>query len=199
MGMGRGEEGLAAMKHAAQLDPVSPSVQTSLAWGYYLLRQDDQAVDQCKRVLELYPDFVPAHQLLGIVYGQMGSDQKSMAELTEAETLERDSAITPVLLDYELARTGERARASPESGGRPVATIMDRTIPDYYLAAAWAAAGDREKALDFLDRALPGRAPTGSFTCNTILASTSLRHDPQFQALVHRVAFPQSNSDSAQR
>src|ERR1700733_3120904 len=91
MGMGRGDEGLATLKHAAQLDPVSPSVQTSLGWGLYLLRQYDQAVDQCKRVLELYPDFVPAHQLLGITYAQMNADRESMAELKQAETLERDS------------------------------------------------------------------------------------------------------------
>ena len=197
MGMGRGDEGLATLKHAAHLDPVSPSVQTSLAWGYYLLRQYDQAVDQCKRVLELYPDFVPAHQLLGITYGQMGSDQKSMAELTQAETLERDGAITPVLLDYELARTGERARAA-----RNLQEIQLRqdgsTVPDYYLAAAWAAAGDREKALDFLDRAFQSRS-------NWVIylhydpRFDSLRHDPQFQALVHHVDFRHQDALISQR
>jgi TolB-like protein/DNA-binding winged helix-turn-helix (wHTH) protein/tetratricopeptide (TPR) repeat protein len=197
MGMGRGDEGLATLKHAAQLDPVSPSVQTSLAWGYYLLRQYDQAVDQCKRVLELYPDFVPAHQLLGITYGQMGSDQKSMTELTEAETLERDGAITPVLLDYELARTGERARAA-----RNLQDVQLRqdgsTVPDYYLAAAWAAAGDREKALDFLDRAFQSRS-------NWVIylhydpRFDSLRHDPQFQALVHKVDFRHQGALISQR
>src|SRR5262249_32760547 len=73
-GMGRGDEAVSAMERAAELDPVSPSIQTSLAWAYYLHRQDERAADQCKRVLEMYPDFVPAHQLLGIVYGQMGAD-----------------------------------------------------------------------------------------------------------------------------
>ncbi|MGA9465892.1 MAG: winged helix-turn-helix domain-containing protein [Terracidiphilus sp.] len=185
MGMGRGEEGLAALKHAAQLDPVSPSVQTSLAWGYYLLRQYDQAVDQCKRVLELYPDFVPAHQLLGIVYGQMGSEQRSMAELTEAETLERDGAITPVLLDCELARTGQRARAVKSLEEIQIGQ-NGSTVPDYYLAAAWAAAGNRERALGFLDRAFRAHS-------NWVIylhydpRFDSLRQDVQFQALVHKV------------
>ncbi len=192
MGMARGDEGLATLKHAAQLDPVSPSVQTSLAWGHYLLRQYDQAVDQCKRVLELYPDFVPAHQLLGIVYGQMGSDQRSMAELTEAETLERDGAITPVLLDYELARTGERARAV-----RNLEEIQSRhdgsTVPDYYLAAAWAAAGDRAKSLAFLERAFRSRSNWVIYL-HYDARFDSLRHDLQFQALVHRVEFRRSLS-----
>ena len=122
-GMARGEEGLVAMKHAAELDPVSPSVQTSLAWGYFLLRRHDEALEQCKRVLELYPDFVPAHQLLGLVYAQANADRQSMAELNQAKTLESDSAITPILIDYELARSGKRAEAEPGAGshGGPVA------------------------------------------------------------------------------
>ena len=186
-GMGRGEEGIVAMKHAAELDPVSPSVQTSLAWGYFLLRRDEQAVDQCKRVLELYPDFVPAHQLMGLVYGQMKADKRSMAELNQAEALEKDSAITPILLDYELARTGKRAEAS-----RDLTAVMARShgdsIPDYYVAAAWTAVGDKEKAQVSLNRAYQLRSnwliylPYDS-------RFDDLRPDPQFQALVHKVAF----------
>jgi TolB-like protein/DNA-binding winged helix-turn-helix (wHTH) protein/Tfp pilus assembly protein PilF len=186
-GMGRGDEGIVAMKHAADLDPVSPSVQTSLAWGYFLLRRDEQAVDQCKRVLELYPDFVPAHQLMGLVYGQMNADKRSMAELNQAEALESDSTITHILLDYELARTGKRAEAS-----RDLAAVMTRShgdsIPDYYVAAAWTAVGDKEKAQISLNRAYQLRSnwliylPYDS-------RFDDLRPDPQFQALIHKVAF----------
>jgi TolB-like protein/DNA-binding winged helix-turn-helix (wHTH) protein/Tfp pilus assembly protein PilF len=186
-GMGRGEEGIVAMRHAAELDPVSPSVQTSLAWGYFLLRRDEQAVDRCKRVLELYPDFVPAHQLLGLVYGQMNADKRSLAELNQAETLERDSAITPILLDGELARTGKRAEAS-----RDLATMMARShgasIPDYYVAAAWAAVGNNQKAQISLNRAYRVRS-------NWLIylpydpRFDGLRPDPEFQALLHKVAF----------
>jgi tetratricopeptide (TPR) repeat protein len=197
LGMGRGEEALAAMKHAAELDPVSPSVLASLAWSYYLLHQDQQAVDQCKRVLELYPDFVPAHQLLGIVYGQMKSDQRSMAELNQAETLERDNTVTPILLDYELARTGKRAEAT-----RDLAAVVEKShgasIPDYYVAAAWTAIGDKEKAQTSLERAYQVRSIWVLYL-QYDPRFDDLRPDPQFQALLHRVAFPHSNSDSAQR
>jgi TolB-like protein/DNA-binding winged helix-turn-helix (wHTH) protein/Tfp pilus assembly protein PilF len=184
--MARGEEGLVAMKHAAELDPVSPSVQTSLAWGYYLLRRHE-AVDQCKRVLELYPDFVPAHQLLGLVYAQANADKQSMAELNQAETLEKDSAITPILLDYELARTGKRADAS-----RELTDLMARShgapIPDYYVAAAWAAAGDKEKAQAALDRAYHVRSNWIIYLPYDSRFDT-LRSQPQFQALLHKVEF----------
>jgi TolB-like protein/Tfp pilus assembly protein PilF len=186
-GMARGDQGISAMKHAAELDPVSPSVQTSLAWGYFLLRRHDAAVEQCKRVLELYPDFVPAHQLLGLVYAQVNADRQSMAELNQAKTLESDSAITPMLIEYEIARSGKRAEATRELGAI-VAQSHGAPIPDYYVAAAWAAAGDKEKAQLALNHAYAVRSnwliylPYDS-------RFDDLRSEPQFQALLHKVTY----------
>jgi len=185
IGMGRGAEGLATMKHAAELDPVSPSIQTSLGWALYLMRQYDQAALQCHRVLELHPDFVPAHQLLGFVLGQMKLDDKSLAELYTAQKLEPDSSITPVLIDYELARMGKKAEAASHLN-----TLFENahggSLPDYYLAAAWVAVGDKQQAQMFLNRAYKARS-------NWIIY---LQYDPrfddirpnaQFQSLVYQV------------
>jgi TolB-like protein/DNA-binding winged helix-turn-helix (wHTH) protein/Tfp pilus assembly protein PilF len=184
-GMGRGEDGLAAMKHAAELDPVSPSVQTSLGWAYFLLRRYGQSVDQCHRVLELHPDFVPAHQLLGLALGLMRQDQKSLAELNLARKLEPDSSITPVLIDYELARTGKRTEAATHLNAL-FQNAHGASLPDYYLAAAWVAIGDKQQAQLFLNRAYQARS-------NWVIY---LQYDPrfddlrtnfQFQSLVHQV------------
>jgi tetratricopeptide (TPR) repeat protein len=186
LGMGRGEEALTAMKHAAELDPVSPSIQTSLAWAYYLLRQNELAIEQCKRVLELYPDFVPAHQLLGILYGQAKSQERSFAELNLAESLEKDSKITPILLDDELALSGKQGKAA-QSLEAFLAKSSNASMPDYYLAAAWLAAGNKKKAQTYLDRAF-------RFHSNWIIylqydpRFDGLRSDPQFQALLRRIA-----------
>jgi DNA-binding winged helix-turn-helix (wHTH) protein/Tfp pilus assembly protein PilF len=186
LAMGRGEEALTTMKHAAELDPVSPSIQTSLAWGYYLLRQNEASIEQCKRVLELYPDFVPAHQLLGILYGQAKSQERSFAELNLAESLEKDSKITPILLDDELALSGKQAEAARNLEAF-LAKSPNASVPDYYLAAAWLAAGNNEKAQTYLERAF-------KFHSNWVIylqydpRFDDLRVDPRFQALLRRVA-----------
>ena len=185
LGMARSDEAVVNMERAAVLDPVSPSIQTSLAWAYFLSRKDERAVDQCRRVLELYPDFVPAHQLLGIVYGQMRADQRAVAELKEAESLERDSTITPVLLEYEVARSGKRADAA-----KYLESLMARSkpadVPDYYLAAAWTAVGDKRKALASLQHAIAVRS-------NWVIylqldpRFDDLRNEPQFRALLLKI------------
>jgi DNA-binding winged helix-turn-helix (wHTH) protein/Tfp pilus assembly protein PilF len=185
-GMGRGEEAIRAMKHAAELDPVSPSVLTSLAWGYYLLRQNELSIEQCKRVLELYPDFVPAHQLLGILYGQAKSQERSLAELKLAASLEKGSKITPILIDDELALSGRQAEAA-RSLEESLAKSSNASVPDYYLAAAWLAAGNKKKAQTYLDRAF-------KFRSNWIIylqydpRFDGLRSDPHFQELLRQIA-----------
>ncbi len=192
LGMGRGEEGLTAMKHAADLDPVSASVQTSLGWALYLMRDFDQSSDQCRRVLDVHPDFVPAHQLLGLVLGAMNEDQKSLAELTLVRKLEPDSSITPVLIDYELARSGRQVEAGAHLN-RLFANAHGASLPDYYFAAAWVAIGDKQQAQLFLNRAYQTRS-------NWIIylqydpRFDDLRPSAQFRSLVAQVTNPQASA-----
>jgi hypothetical protein len=60
-------------------------------------------------------------------------------------------------------------------------------VPDYYLAAAWLAAGNKEKAQTYLDRAF-------KFRSNWIIylqydpRFDGLRSDPHFQELIRRIA-----------
>lgn len=152
LGMGRGEEAVAVAKRAQELDPVSPSVQTSLAWALFLTRRNEESAAECRRALELYPDFIPAHQLLGIVYGQLDDGKAALAELSEAEALERDNPITLILMTYELARTGKKNEAK-QSLQAALTRSGTSVVPDYYIAAAWTEIGDKTKALESLKRA----------------------------------------------
>lgn len=152
LGMGRGEEAVAVAKRAQQLDPVSPSVQTSLAWALFLLRRNQESARECKRALELYPDFIPAHQLLGLVYGQMNDSSAALAEFSEAEALERDNPVTLILMTFELARSGKKTEARQALQGA-LARPGTAVVPDYYIAASWSEIGDKAKAMESLRRA----------------------------------------------
>ncbi|MGA8938786.1 MAG: hypothetical protein WB439_06440, partial [Acidobacteriaceae bacterium] len=169
-----------------------PSVQASLGWAYFLMRQNDQAVDQVNRVLELYPDFVPAHQLLGIVLGQMKLDQKSLDQLNLARKLETDSTVTPILIDYELARLGRRTEAENHLTSA-FQNAHGASLPDYYLAAAWVALGNNQQAQFFLDRAYQARS-NWIIYLNYDPRFDNLRTNARFQALVHRVTYAHPSS-----
>jgi TolB-like protein/DNA-binding winged helix-turn-helix (wHTH) protein/Tfp pilus assembly protein PilF len=195
LGMGRGEEALAATRRAQQLDPVSPSVQTSLAWALFLLRRNEESEKECKRALELYPDFIPAHQLLGLVYGQMNDNSAALAEFSEAEALERDNPVTLILMTFELARSGKKTEARQALQGalaRPGGSV----VPDYYIAATWAEIGDKAKAMDSLRRAEQHHSnwliylPYGP-------RFDGLRSDPGFRAAFQKAGTPKDVSLSA--
>ncbi|MGH9599508.1 MAG: hypothetical protein ACRD27_06560 [Terracidiphilus sp.] len=59
--MRRFDQSIAELRMAKQLDPLSPMVGTDLADGYLHAGRLREADAELKRVLELYPDFVPAH------------------------------------------------------------------------------------------------------------------------------------------
>jgi TolB-like protein/DNA-binding winged helix-turn-helix (wHTH) protein/Tfp pilus assembly protein PilF len=197
LGMGRGEEAVAVTKRAQELDPVSPSVQTSLAWALFLMRRNEESARECKRALELYPDFIPAHQLLGLVYGQMDDGKAALAELSEAEALERDNPVTLILMTFELARSGKKVEARQALQGalaRPGGSV----VPDYYIAATWAEIGDKTKALDSLKRA-------DQHHSNWLIylpydpRFDPLRSDPGFRAAFQKSGMPKDVGLSARK
>ena len=197
LAMGRGEEALVAMKQAAEIDPVSPSVQTSLAWGYYQMRKGQQTVEQCRKVLDLYPDYVPAHQLLGLAYSLLGQDQPALAELRHAGALEPANTMNPLFIDYVLARAGRSAEASRNLDDL-VSKSGNSFIQDYLVAAAWAAMGDDKKADNFLDRALEVRS-NWLINLHYDPRFDTLRSDPRFKAILDRVGPSSAATTLAQR
>lgn len=197
LAMGRGEEALVAMKQAAEIDPVSPSVQTSLAWAEYQLRMNQQTVEQCRKVLDLYPDYVPAHQLLGLTYSLLRQDEPALAELKHAGALEPTNSMNPLFIDYVLARAGRSQEAS-RSLDEIVAKSGDAFIPDYLVAAAWTAIGDNRKAETFLDRALEFRS-NWLINLHYDPRFDPLRSDARFQSIVSRIGPPPAATTLARR
>ena len=185
LGSGRGHDALIAMKHAADLDPVSPSVQTSLGWCYYLMRQNQQASEQIKRTLELYPDFVPARQMLGILDGQMGLHDRSIADFRDAQRLEPRSSVTQLLLDTQLAKEGRRTDVERKLRNTS-ANASDRSVPDYYMAVAWSAVGDTHQAEMYLARGFQARSNWMIFL-QYDPRFDSLRSDAKFQTLMSQI------------
>ena len=55
--VGRQEEGLAEMKRALELDPLSLIINTSLGWQYVYARQYEKAIEQCRKTVEMEPGF----------------------------------------------------------------------------------------------------------------------------------------------
>lgn len=108
----RPEEALAEAELAATLDPLSPIIKTTLAERFYSIRQHERAAEHLLRALELDPDFIQAHSLLGLVYAQQGRRAESVAELERAFELTAGKSLRVAsALGYAYAVAGRKREA----------------------------------------------------------------------------------------
>jgi TolB-like protein/class 3 adenylate cyclase/Flp pilus assembly protein TadD len=88
------DESLSEMKTAYNLDPLSPSVNNGLARVYHFRNEEDKALEQIRKTIELEPGFAEAHFTLGMSYIRLKDYKNAEKELKEAI----NSSRRPVML-----------------------------------------------------------------------------------------------------
>jgi adenylate cyclase len=82
--VGRPEEALPRVKQAMRLDPRSPIIYLwTLGQTYRLMGRYEEAIAAQKKVLSLYPHYLPAHVHLASLYSELGLEKEARAEATE--------------------------------------------------------------------------------------------------------------------
>jgi TolB-like protein/DNA-binding winged helix-turn-helix (wHTH) protein/Tfp pilus assembly protein PilF len=109
---GRPADGLAEMRKAQQLDPVSQVSNITSTYVFYLAHQFDQAIAAAKRILELYPQSGAAYYWLGQCYEQQGKEQEALAAYRHASTGSELQGSPPQSLQEFWQRRSARQRAS---------------------------------------------------------------------------------------
>src|SRR5438552_17339354 len=87
METGRTDESLAEAGRALELDPYSPFINNGLARQYYLSRQYDKAIGQCRVGLQINHYYFPARIQLALAYEQTGKMKEAISELEQTATL----------------------------------------------------------------------------------------------------------------
>jgi DNA-binding winged helix-turn-helix (wHTH) protein/TolB-like protein len=89
----RHQEAIAEAKRALELDPVSLTMNWSLAWAYYRSRQYDKVIEHCLELLELEPNYYQRmNNFLAIAYEQKGLYDQFIALRLEASPYGDESA-----------------------------------------------------------------------------------------------------------
>ena len=185
MAMGRAAESIAEMQRALALDPLFPIVSTNLGRAYGFAGRFEEAVAHLRRTLEMDPDFVPAQFELARVLGLQG-------QFVEARTVCRSArAGAPDSVRPLVATAWVEARAGAAHVARAVLAELDERakrqyVPQYYVAATYAALGDRDCAFEHLTTACDGRTGYAPFL-RVELMFEALRDDPRFEALRKRI------------
>jgi DNA-binding winged helix-turn-helix (wHTH) protein/TolB-like protein/tetratricopeptide (TPR) repeat protein len=185
---GDDDAAIADLKHAMLLDPVSPGINISSAWPYYLGRRYGLCIERCARTIELYPAFVIALQVSGMAHTQRGEYSAAIAELEKVQTLDPKNPMTPLLFAHLYAVSGKPEKAQQVLG--KVFENRDKVkIPSYYVATVYAALGRKETAFRWLNQAYDERS-NWLIYLKLDPRFDSLRADPRFRTLLSRIGLP---------
>jgi TolB-like protein/DNA-binding winged helix-turn-helix (wHTH) protein/Tfp pilus assembly protein PilF len=180
--MGQPERALANMQKAQKLDPVSEETNVTHAYLYYLAHQYDQAIEQAKKTLDLYPG-------LGAVYYWLGQsyEQKGMAEEAIAAYLKcRANAPNEVA----ALRSAYKKRGLPGYWleERRLRKKAKKEVDPVLQAMYYSHTGEKEKAVQALRLGFEQHCDGLQFL-KVEPVYDSLRDDPKFKELVAQLGF----------
>ena len=81
-----------------------------LGWIYYLSGRNDDAIEQCKKILEKDPSSFPARRYLGLAYEAKGMYAEAITEFQTGVKLS-GSPLMLALLGHAYAASGKKAEA----------------------------------------------------------------------------------------
>lgn len=170
--MGRFQEALDNLEHAAKLNPLAANVQTQFGVTLVLARKPEEAIPHLLRAKELDP-----HSALPYIF---------LANALEATGRSEEA----VKLVQPFGPSDPLAVAYASLGRRSDALKVIQAVRDPMgLARAYAALGDTNHAVESITKALDQREFTAEFI-KVYPPFDSLRSDPRFQAQVARLKIP---------
>ena len=182
--MGRFDEGLAEIRRALELDPLSTWYGASLGWHLYVARRYDEAEQFLRNGAQLHPEAYNHSVFLGLVLEQKGDHAGAVASLERAVALETNNDDLGQLA-HAYGTAGRRAEAE-----RIIATMIERGrhgfVPAASIALGYAGIGERDSSLRWLDRGIEDHSEFMIFL-KVEPGFDPLRSDPRFAELLRRV------------
>lgn len=188
VGMGRFEEATEEAHRAQELDPVSPFAYSTGGLVSALARQYDRAIEQCHKALEIDPNFTTAHGNLYFLYIRTGMYDQALDEFEKWAPLRGIPPETSVALRWAYRKSSIMGfyRKAIELDNRRIYPQLDSVD----RAAIYAKLGEKNSALDDLEKAWKERSPWME-NLNVDPEWDNMRSEPRFQELVRKVGLPQ--------
>jgi serine/threonine protein kinase/tetratricopeptide (TPR) repeat protein len=186
--MGRFEEAVGELERALDLDPLSSPISANLAAAYSFVGQHDRAIEHIRSTIDLDPSLVAAQSLFAVLLSRAGHFDEAVAEAERCLRIPNSGLWGKSALGIIYAtggRTEQARRIAEELEAEPPLSTLSSG-----LARIYAALGDRDQALKWLEEAYQARSSNLAFVCQ-MPELQGLRGDPRFVDLLHRIGLPQ--------
>jgi TolB-like protein len=183
--VGEFDKAIAEEKRALELDPVSPIINADLGTVYTLARRYDEAIAQLRNTVETYPDFYWGHRFLGWALELNAASSEAIAEYHKAFEL-NDDPVVLAMLAHAQAGIGKQIEAR-HILAQLTQEAKARYVSAYAFAVIYLALGEKDQALDWLEKAARDHAGTFINLVKVDPYLDPLRGDPRFEALVSAI------------
>ena len=185
--MGRHDQALAEIRTAQDLDPLSTVTSIDVGWALYYARQFDRAMKQCQEVLDRDPQSMSARDCLGSAQLGAAAYGAAISEFHNLATESGNDALRLASLGRAYAMSGKQAQAKKIIAGLN-GTSKVHYVPAYLWSTIYAALSEKDKAFSWLEKAY---AEHDAYLVRLKVdpAMDTLRSDPRFEDLLHRMKF----------
>jgi tetratricopeptide (TPR) repeat protein len=174
-----------AIMRALDIDPVSLITVVWAGVTAHLAHRFDEAIQHYKSALELDPRFIWAHMYMAQGLEQKGDFDGALREFETAIQLAGGSNCVKAMMAHAHAVAGDRSSARQIL--RELKTAPgDRCMPSYDIAATYAALGDSNQMVVWLNRACEEHNMK-LFTLNQDPRFDPLRHCSEFKQIVEQM------------
>jgi serine/threonine protein kinase/Tfp pilus assembly protein PilF len=195
--VGREADALPYFEKAHRLDPLFNESYRAEGYACFMAHKYDEAIVQYRKALELEPDAITYFGLV-LARAEKGDSSTAIAEAEKATKLNA-SPLLLTSLASAYARAGRRGDANrvlrrldeiwKRQGATPAwHTASSPYVCPYEVAAVYAQLGDRDRALEWLDKAYRNRSCL--YWLRQDPRFDSIRSDARFQALLAKINFP---------
>jgi len=190
---GRHGEAMAEVRRVLEIDPYNSLYQSLAAAVFLLAHRYDEAITQARSAQRTNANDPVAHNLLQICFFMKGLAEEAYAEWKGLWN-------TPLYGNRDIAEALERGYAEAGFAGAMrhmteayAKVVYERSEP-WNLAVAYVMAGDKERALEWVEKGFELRDPNMSylgFPC-----FDGLRSDARFQGLLRRMNLPMGDAST---
>jgi serine/threonine protein kinase/Tol biopolymer transport system component/tetratricopeptide (TPR) repeat protein len=184
MFQGRSHEAETSLRRALEIEPMSLHVGMILTLAYFLARNYERLIEECERLLAMYPRFFMAATYRCLAWEQLGRADEAIAEY-ERILREPDGEIARRFMGYAYALVGDRDNALRTIEKLEIESRQHYLSPTFQ-ANIYAALNEEERALSCLGEALSDRDPW-LLLIGTDPRLDSLRRHPRFNKVLREV------------
>jgi len=178
-------EAVQAAEAAVAADPLSTAANINLAVVYFYAGLDDRALQQSRKLGQMDPKLFVDHLIIAEVFARKGLFSEAVHELESVPEVHQDHPMT-LRVWVEVYAQADMKEQAERTLRRLVADARRGGVPPTYVAAAYAAIGDKENAFVWLELAYSELDPFAS-VANAYPAFDSIRSDARWVPLMARL------------